>query len=344
MIDFPEFPTAYGPKSPDGAPSSELISRNLETFALDLGLTIECTPTSLTFPEDTTPERWEAVGALLAAQEHYSKNALFWYIGDWLRHGETYLGDAYTQALDATGWDEQTLYNCKWVTGRVPPERRRASLSAAHHAEVAGLPPSVQERLLALAVSRDLTRDEFRKHIRDERLDTRPSAPPSAPAIKVSLTVDGLETTITQLLTGQQQEELVSRLVRDDEGIRFTGRGFQSDSARRFAPEVRDAILEAVPVSQLLAAAAKRIPAEAPGPYTFKLAQLQKWAAKHEEEHPEEPGAGAPGDDDAPPSDAPPALQNTLEEMTGTRFRLLDVPEGRDLAALEPEFGEGQAD
>lgn len=59
---------------------------------------------------------------------------------DLLRFGENKYGDKYTNAVDATECDYQTLSNAKPVAEKVEIYRRRENLSWSHHAEVAALP------------------------------------------------------------------------------------------------------------------------------------------------------------------------------------------------------------
>lgn len=71
-----------------------------------------------------------------------------WLLGDWIAWGEHSYGEAYTQAIEETGLEQQTLLNVASVARRVDPERRRESLSWSHHAEVASLKPAEQDRWL----------------------------------------------------------------------------------------------------------------------------------------------------------------------------------------------------
>lgn len=291
----------------DNALTSALVTHYVGTVAARIDLSIECTATSLSLPDNTSPDQWAGVGYLLAAQEVYSGAALKWFIGDWLLHGEEKLGDVYTQYLGPETWDYKTVQNCRWVASRISAERRRADLSFAHHAEVAGLPPVVQDRLLSLAASEGMSRDDFRAHIKGERQTDRPADAPNAPSVKIALTVDALETTITEMMTERQQAELVDRLAETRNGLRLSGLGTeltrrQFDPAQRFDPALRSALLNALPVSELLSAAMRRMPEGigVPPPYMKKAGQLCNWIAKYEEAHPEEPCAGEMTDGDAP--------------------------------------------
>ena len=47
----------------------------------------------------------------------------------------------YSQALEATEYEEGTLRNDKFISGKFELSRRRENLSHSHHAEVASLEP-----------------------------------------------------------------------------------------------------------------------------------------------------------------------------------------------------------
>src|SRR6266704_3105375 len=91
-----------------------------------------------------TREDWQQVGTFIKQVE---KSVHFW-IGDWLNYGEKQWGHTYEQAEEATGFDNQTLRNDKWVASRVPLSLRRDNLSYHHHKEVAAYPPGTQALLL----------------------------------------------------------------------------------------------------------------------------------------------------------------------------------------------------
>lgn len=144
---------------------------------LDLGALTD--PVSLTFDDPgLTYEDWELVGRMTGA----IGNAYQWWIGDWLRAGETLFGEQAAQASDTTdtrfdlalrvtGREASTLASIRSVAERVPRERRRGELSFAHHQEVAGLPPEEQIMWLerALQAQPRWTRTQLREAMRAER-------------------------------------------------------------------------------------------------------------------------------------------------------------------------------
>lgn len=78
-------------------------------------------------------------------------NALMWAVGDAYAHGERLYGDAFEQAVAASGYAPQTVSNALWVSRKVAYEDRRADLSWTHHECVAALEPKAQREMLAQA-------------------------------------------------------------------------------------------------------------------------------------------------------------------------------------------------
>lgn len=98
--------------------------------------------------------------------------SMTWALGDLLVYGETHYAERYAQVeaiLSPMGYAPETLRKLQWLAERVPPERRRRELSAAHHAEVASLEPPEQSRLLAHAEQGNLTRAELRELVQTAR-------------------------------------------------------------------------------------------------------------------------------------------------------------------------------
>jgi N6-adenosine-specific RNA methylase IME4 len=109
-----------------------------------------------------TYEQWEAAGRALRSIE----GSVHWWIGDWLNYGENVYGEKYKAAIETTGFDYQTLADDKWVAAKIEFSRRREILSFSHHKEVASLPPSDQDTLLACAERDHWNREQLRKQIR----------------------------------------------------------------------------------------------------------------------------------------------------------------------------------
>src|SRR5262249_34643331 len=111
-------------------------------------------------------ETWCEVGARVG----FLHDASAWWIGDWLAYGVKTFPDRYRTAIEATGFEYQTLRNYAWVAGRFPPRRRHAGLSFGHHAEVAALDEVAQETWLMRSTTNAWTRAELRRQLRAARL------------------------------------------------------------------------------------------------------------------------------------------------------------------------------
>lgn len=91
-----------------------------------------------------------------------ASGAVHFWIGDALNYGEQKFGEMYTQAMETTGFDYQTLADDKYVASKVPISRRRDQLSFSSHREVAALPPEKQEELLERAEQEGLHSKDLR--------------------------------------------------------------------------------------------------------------------------------------------------------------------------------------
>ncbi len=67
-------------------------------------------------------------------------------------------GETYSQVLDATDYDYETLRDAAWVSRKVGLPCRKDSLSFSHHKEVATLEPADQDEWLAIAENQGLTK------------------------------------------------------------------------------------------------------------------------------------------------------------------------------------------
>jgi hypothetical protein len=92
-----------------------------------------------------------------------------WWIGDWVRYGNTRFGERYARAAAITGYDVQTLMNMVYVASRFDVDRRREHLSWSHHAELAALEPEVQEAWLDRAEAERLSVRCLRQEMRRAR-------------------------------------------------------------------------------------------------------------------------------------------------------------------------------
>ena len=125
----------------------------------------ELTKNGLTPVGTPTFKQWEKVGQFIKR----SHEAVQFWRGDWLNYGEhTY--DQWTQYFGEEEASYQTLANEKWVASRIPPSRRRETLSWSHHAEVADLGEEDQEQMLSMAEEHKMNRSDFRKAVRHFKL------------------------------------------------------------------------------------------------------------------------------------------------------------------------------
>lgn len=108
------------------------------------------TPTSLTIEDWVDFEVWEQVGRAL----EIAGQAIQWYLGDWLMHGENKWGEKYAQVIDAhkkTGIPVKTLRDYQYVAEKVPFAVRTAGLDWSVHRAVAALPAPRQKEILQRA-------------------------------------------------------------------------------------------------------------------------------------------------------------------------------------------------
>ena len=82
---------------------------------------------------------WDAYQKAFTAFRGLNRAAR-WVLGDLLNYGEHHFSDRYTQLIDATDYDIDTLTRAKRIAQVYPVEDRRAALTWGHHREVVDLP------------------------------------------------------------------------------------------------------------------------------------------------------------------------------------------------------------
>lgn len=110
------------------------------------------TPTSLKIDDWVDFETWEKFGRAL----EIAGQAMQWYLGDWLAHGESHYGEKFAQVVDAhkkTGIPINTLRDYQRVADQVKVDVRTSGVEWSVHRAVAGLPKPEQKRVLAKAVT-----------------------------------------------------------------------------------------------------------------------------------------------------------------------------------------------
>jgi site-specific DNA-methyltransferase (adenine-specific) len=122
------------------------------------------TPTGLLFAEDTPFEVWgDLTDRLIRAHKR-----LEFAIADAINFGRRY-GERYGNWVHETQLSTSTLNTIAYVGRQIDVCRRRQDISFSHHAEVAPLPPKMQDALLDLAVDNGWKREELRDAARQAR-------------------------------------------------------------------------------------------------------------------------------------------------------------------------------
>jgi hypothetical protein len=106
-----------------------------------------------------------------------------WWIGDWVRFGNSRYGERYEVAARITGYDAHSLMNMAYVASRFEVSRRRERLSFSHHAELAALPFEEQERWLDRAEREGLSSRRLRRELRRHAGPSVRRAPPEDAAV-----------------------------------------------------------------------------------------------------------------------------------------------------------------
>ena len=166
-------------------------------------------PNALTFTGRVSYDDWMKKGQSLTHVVSVWNNHLRWWIGDWLVYGEQMFPDRYTQACDASLYDVGSLRNASWVCRNVPPENRRNELSFEHHAQVASIKNSEeQRRWLQLAVEENLNVRELRKSIKAGQVVKFSSAKEQREAIEAKSEDKPEAEEAVENLTGEGSDEL----------------------------------------------------------------------------------------------------------------------------------------
>ncbi len=105
-----------------------------------------------------TKAEWIECGLFL----RHAEGSVHYWIGDWLRYGEAHFKDDYTEACKITGYSYHTLRRDKYLSERIPIERRRSNLDVSFHHEVAPLDPHLQEHLFDKVTIDGLTLQQLR--------------------------------------------------------------------------------------------------------------------------------------------------------------------------------------
>lgn len=93
------------------------------------------TSTGLAIDGDISRDDWELTGQALK----FMQSSMQWLIGDWLLWGEQLQYGTYEEFASEFGFEVQTIYNYRWVAGKVEISLRKEKLSFGHHNLVAGM-------------------------------------------------------------------------------------------------------------------------------------------------------------------------------------------------------------
>lgn len=124
--------------------------------------------TGITAIGTPTFEQWQECGEFIKK----ANGAVHFWIGDWLNYGEKEYGEKYSQVLEETGYDYQTLRNDSYIASRIDLSRRRDNVPFGIYSEIAPFNPDKQEELLDKVVENGMSIKELRKQKHKILLDS----------------------------------------------------------------------------------------------------------------------------------------------------------------------------
>lgn len=130
--------------------------------ALEVADQVTLDKVGLRIREDLTFEDWQLLGEGIRALG----SGYHWWVGDWVNYGDAQFGEKYSQAIDATELDVQTLMNVASVCRKIPISRRVRSLSFSHHVVVQSLEPAVMAEMLKTAAENKASVRDLRDAVR----------------------------------------------------------------------------------------------------------------------------------------------------------------------------------
>lgn len=147
----------------------------LPVHAIQLSENVLWSKTGLKFDNRIQFKEWYAVGEQLK----FFESSIQFALGDWLNYGESRIdwGEKYSQALDASEYEYDSLKQFAWVADKVELCTRVHNLSYSHHREVAslktpnGTPDAEQQRhYLELAVREGLSVSRLKAQIKADKI------------------------------------------------------------------------------------------------------------------------------------------------------------------------------
>jgi len=123
----------------------------------------ELNDNGLTINGTLTHDEWLRIGTSL----QYRFRGVQFAVGDWLAYGETQRewGNIYKEAEERFEVPAGTLAQWKRVSNAIPPCKRLHELSWSHHHMVASAPAETRDRLLKLALDKQMTVAKLKKEV-----------------------------------------------------------------------------------------------------------------------------------------------------------------------------------
>lgn len=112
--------------------------------------------------QDLGQAEWFAAGRKLGAIGRCSQ----WWIGDWIRYGNSRWGEKYAEAARVTGYDVASLRNMAWVAAHFELSLRSDKLSWSHHVLLAPLSTDEQRAWIKRAIEERLSVADLRLELR----------------------------------------------------------------------------------------------------------------------------------------------------------------------------------
>lgn len=141
---------------------NKLVLRNQTDIAIG---NFTLTKTGMRITGNPSYQEWAKVGIFIQS----ASTASTLWLGDWINYGESRFGEKYSQAIEETGLDYQSLRNAAYVSRQVALEDRRPELSYSHHAEVAALTPEEQKIMLDKATENGWSKQLLRLKVKQLR-------------------------------------------------------------------------------------------------------------------------------------------------------------------------------
>ncbi len=130
----------------------------------------EITHNALIIHDGMSFDEWMTLGKQLS---DITKGLMFW-VGDWLVYGENAYGEAYAQAMDATGYSYKTIRQAMYIARKFPVDMRDERLTFTHYTVVAGEEQEKALELLTYAAENELTVEELREKRRGNPKPKKP--------------------------------------------------------------------------------------------------------------------------------------------------------------------------